>query len=589
MYATNRNLLTLLALASVVAIPLTGGAHGSTDWELEPDAFAFSLADGETRTDTVTLHVPADATSPMVDVYLLADTTGSMGSPLASVKSGAAATVSALYTSLGATGIDLAIGAGNYKDFPSDAYAFDHQIAPVGSADAASVLSVISSWSASGGYDGPEGQLFALNRLANDADPAGGTIGWRDGAEKIVVWFGDAPGHDAVCAAISGLSEDITEASLTADLQDTGITVLAISTLSGYTGGLDANPRSGASNYLSACGAAGGASGQATRIAAATGGNHRTGVKSDELVTAIESLVTGAAETIGNVQLQVSGDIADYVIDLTPAAGYDDLDTTDEQDLLFDVTYGGACLDVETVVTGTLDAVADGALVASADVEITIPSCNTPPVALCDDVVVDADADCLGCASVDAGSVDPDGDAVTIEEYPTCDYELGDTVVELTITDPSGASDTCTGVVTVLDTTPPEVVVAEPLELWPPNHKYVSFDLSDCAAVADDNCDYDLLDVDTDGVITSISSDEVEDAAGNGDGKTTDDIVITGDSSFAVLAEREGTGNGRVYTVNFEVADLSGNVTEASCQVTVPHDMSGDVAVDDGAVYTVTR
>jgi hypothetical protein len=40
-----------------------------------------------------------------------------------------------------------------------------------------------------------------------------------------------------------------------------------------------------------------------------------------------------------------------------------------------------------------------------------------------------------------------------------------------------------------------------------------------------------------------------------------------------------------VYTVYYSVTDPSGNTTSSSCQVTVPHDMSGRPAVDSGAAY----
>ena len=64
--------------------------------------------------------------------------------------------------------------------------------------------------------------------IASDVDPAGGSIGWRSDAERILVWFGDAPGHDPVCAAISGLGFDITEATLTVKLQTASLAVVAI-------------------------------------------------------------------------------------------------------------------------------------------------------------------------------------------------------------------------------------------------------------------------------------------------------------------------------------------------------------------------
>jgi hypothetical protein len=90
-------------------------------------------------------------------------------------------------------------------------------------------------------------------------------------------------------------------------------------------------------------------------------------------------------------------------------------------------------------------------------------------------------------------------------------------------------------------------------------------------------------------VITSVSSDEPEDAQGKGDGNTVDDIVIVDSQTVELRAERQGGGNGRVYTINFGVTDTSGNTETGSCTVWVLHDQSGDTAVDDGpsAGYTV--
>jgi hypothetical protein len=142
--------------------------------------------------------------------------------------------------------------------------------------------------------------------------------------------------------------------------------------------------------------------------------------------------------------------------------------------------------------------------------------------------------------------------------------------------------------VEVLPDTPPVVDTGQMLELWPPNHKYHTFSLSDCVSVMDDVDGQ--MDVDNLGRIISIYSDEPEDISGNGDGKTTDDIVIISDSSFKVLAERQGASNGRVYGINFEIEDSKGNRTETTFYLGVPHDQSGDPPVNDGpeAGYVVT-
>jgi hypothetical protein len=78
-------------------------------------------------------------------------------------------------------------------------------------------------------------------------------------------------------------------------------------------------------------------------------------------------------------------------------------------------------------------------------------------------------------------------------------------------------------------------------------------------------------------VLTSVTSNEPDDAKGNGDGKTVDDIqgadVGTEDYSFQLRAERAGGGDGRIYTITYRVTDASGNSASASATVVVPHDM----------------
>jgi hypothetical protein len=343
-------------------------------FEVSPTSLSVDVGAGPV-TETVTVTVPADAVVPTVDVYLLADTTGSMGGPLAGVKTGATEIAAALYDDFGAAGIDVAIGVGNYKDFPYDSYAFDHQLAPAVASGEADVLTEIGNWWASGGYDGSEGQLFALDRLANDADPAGGDIGWRDGAKKVVVWFGDWPGHDPICSSLTGLGYDITEATTTDYLVDAGITVVAISTTSGY--GLDYNPDYSAGDY-GAC-TPNGEAGQATRITAATGGSHISGVDSASITSTIITLVGEVAGEIGKLELTASGDAAAYVTDIDPAY-VGPIDTSEESTWDFDVTFDGECLvDGAATFAGTLDAKADGAVVGSVDVSVDVPACDVDP------------------------------------------------------------------------------------------------------------------------------------------------------------------------------------------------------------------
>lgn len=126
------------------------------------------------------------------------------------------------------------------------------------------------------------------------------------------------------------------------------------------------------------------------------------------------------------------------------------------------------------------------------------------------------------------------------------------------------------------DFIPPQIAVAsEPAVLWPPNHKRRVLAVTDFVVAAADNQDPNVS-VD-DVVITQVTSDEA------GDGI----VIAQGCRAVELRAERAGSGNGRVYTIHAAVADASGNVGNASYTVTVPHDSSGRVAVDDGPAYSV--
>ena len=210
-----------------------------------------------------------------------------------------------------------------------------------------------------------------------DADslavPPGGTIGWRAGTKRIIVWFGDAPGHDPICTAVSGLAANITEASITGKLVAEAITVLAISTASP---GLDDDPKAGESGYDTKCGPPGGTPGQGSRIATATAGAFVTGINPGNIVTTIINLVKSAVGGINNVNLVPSATVAPFVTSITPAGGYGPLAGDKDQTLPFDVKFTGLpCKPDPQVITGTIDAVADGRVIASKKVQITIPPC----------------------------------------------------------------------------------------------------------------------------------------------------------------------------------------------------------------------
>ena len=101
------------------------------------------------------------------------------------------------------------------------------------------------------------------------------------------------------------------------------------------------------------------------------------------------------------------------------------------------------------------------------DLDLIYPGpCNSPPVALCQDVDgLEATIDCTAVPTelelitlVNNGSYDPDvGDSITLSASPTGPFAPGIHVVELTVTDSHGASDSCESTVTVIDNETPAV------------------------------------------------------------------------------------------------------------------------------------
>jgi hypothetical protein len=345
--------------------------------KVNPEVNNLRLGECDTVKETITVTIPASAAVAPADIYFLADNTGSMGPVIDAVKTGAAA----IFTSLGSL-MGLQFGVGEYRDFnnagdTSDAF---QNLQPI-TANQAAVTTAINTWSATSGYDGgdaPEAQFYALDQVAGS--PA---IGWRPSVKHIVVWLGDAPGHDPICQAASGLSYDINEASVTSKLTANQITVLAVSVFDSSIDpqGLNDDPTNLGGAPLNpaytACGSPGGTPGQATRIAAATGGVVVTGVDPSAVVATIIAELK-ALLTIDDVHLQPVGAIAPFVTSITPPS-YGPLPGDQTNVLKFEVTFSGDVEDCSTrdrVFTGAIDVVVDGSVAAAKPTRITVPACK---------------------------------------------------------------------------------------------------------------------------------------------------------------------------------------------------------------------
>ena len=111
-----------------------------------PSNYATSLNGGKSVTITKTVTISAGSpTTAKVDVFFLADTTGSMGGTLANVQAGAAAIMS------GTAGLgDVAYGVGEYKD---EGDIFTYRLNQNITTNTTDVQTGINAWAASGGGD----------------------------------------------------------------------------------------------------------------------------------------------------------------------------------------------------------------------------------------------------------------------------------------------------------------------------------------------------------------------------------------------------------------------------------------------------
>lgn len=158
----------------------------------------------------------------------------------------------------------------------------------------------------------------------------------------------------------------------------------------------------------------------------------------------------------------------------------------------------------------------------------------------------------------------------------------GATTIAYHATDNAGNAEFERTLVVRIDKTAPVVsCTAGPRVLWPANHTLVPVTVR--VKVQDGRSGSSGF------TLVSVTSNEPDDAPGNGDGATVGDIggfdLGTSDTAGRLRAERAGTGRGRVYTLTYVGRDAVGNQRTCATTVTVPHDCSG--AAVYGAPMTV--
>lgn len=212
---------------------------------------------------------------------------------------------------------------------------------------------------------------------------------------------------------------------------------------------------------------------------------------------------------------------------------------------------------------------------AACDGAVTVQDTTPPAISGCFDVTVECSAQ-GGTPKLDSQLASFFSSVV----YPdVCDaspdliddsidfYDVATTKpVKFTATDNFSNSASCFGDITVEDTTAPVVsTLIDTITIWPPNNKYLTYDLfADYGASAADVCCGDDVN-DFVFKITAMSSNEPDKKNAK-----TPSFESLSDTTFRVQAQRLGSGNGRVYTVDYDVTDCQGNVASSKIYVVVP-------------------
>ena len=154
------------------------------------------------------------------------------------------------------------------------------------------------------------------------------------------------------------------------------------------------------------------------------------------------------------------------------------------------------------------------------------------------------------------------GESKTITFVAAVNCSVADgTVISNTATyspctpDPDATNNSATATTTVSN--PPPTITgatADPSVLWPPNHRMVnvtvSYDVMDNCPLSPNSC------------TLSVTSNE----------PINGDWIVLDAHHVQLRAEREGNGNGRIYTITVTCIDGGGNSSSQQVEVTVPHD-----------------
>ena len=206
METKNINYLVVSLVVMMVASALAMTASAT----ITPDTFAATLDPGDCVDVEKEVYLPGHA--PTVDVIFAFDLTGSMSGIISTAKAKSGVIMTKLETDY--PGVDFNYGVMSYMDYPhrysscgytatygSSAYGdYAYSLDQPLTSNKAAVTAAINGLTLGAGADGPQDYTRIMYEsyadLIGETNPTYGPVGWRTGAKKLVVNFGDNVPHD---------------------------------------------------------------------------------------------------------------------------------------------------------------------------------------------------------------------------------------------------------------------------------------------------------------------------------------------------------------------------------------------------------
>lgn len=321
-----RSFLTLVGTTAAFIAYLAAQVGADS---IDPEVVESELRLEEKMTVRKTVTVEAGPpVSARVDVVFLSDTTSSMDSVIGQVQRNAQQILNEL-TAFG----DIRFGVAEYRDH-TEAYAY--RVNTPLTTDRSAVVRGLTKWAAAGGGDRPEANLYGINEVAVRMD-------WRDQAVRVILWFGDEPGHDP--------SRGVGMSRVKSELASRNIVVHPID-----SGRLDSTR-------------------QASEIARSTGGRLWSVSRTEGVARALIGAIESTLENYSEVRLDFGDEPLGLGITVTPEKHTGAFKRDVDRDFVFE-------MELEAFKPGLyefeVDALVDGSPVATEQDRITIP--NIRPV-----------------------------------------------------------------------------------------------------------------------------------------------------------------------------------------------------------------